>query len=335
MTRSNSFITALQTPGALFSILENLRKQKSFIKKNILPFLEEAVQSRDGSFDNEDLKKITNYYGLAVPAVLGEAFCALRGKKMSGAERLASTCLGAITGMGDDFFDKDRLGEEDLKNLLTHPEGATGKTAGEKLSLYFFKTAILNAPDRQRMQQSLFRVFLAQVESRRQKKNNLAPGEIKNITLNKGGVSLLFYRTVFSEQLEEAEERMLYSLGGLMQLSNDIFDVYKDITDGVNTLMTTANKVNDVRVLFSELLKEGYEAAYKTGYEIANIKKFISIISIGIFSRCYVCLDHLEKSERLSNDLFTPHLYNRKQLICDMDTSGNKWKSVWYHLRTV
>lgn len=335
MNRSNSFITALQTPGALFSILENLRRQKSFIKKNILPFLEEAVQSRDGSFDNEDLKKITNYYGLAVPAVLGEAFCALRGKKMSGAERLACTCLGAITGMGDDFFDKDRLGEEELKNLLTHPEDATGKTAGEKLSLYFYKTAILNAPDRQLMQRSLFRVFLAQVESRLQKKNNLTPEEIKNITLNKGGVSLLFYRTVFSDQLEDAEERMLYSLGGLMQLSNDIFDVYKDITDGVNTLMTTANKVNDVRVLFSELLKEGYEAAYKTGYEIANIKKFISIISIGIFSRCYVCLDHLEKSERLSNDLFTPQLYNRKQLICDMDTSGNKWKSVWYHLRTV
>ncbi len=335
MYHSNSLLIALQTPGTLFSILENLGKQKLFIKKNILPFLEEAVQSRDGSFDNEDLKKITNYYGLAVPAVLGEAFCALRGKKMSGAERLASTCLGAITGMGDDFFDKERLGEEELKNLLTHPEDATGKTAGEKLSLYFYKTAILNAPDRQLIQRSLFRVFVAQVESRRQKKNNLTPEEIKNITLNKGGVSLLFYRTIFSNQLEEAEEKMLYSLGGLMQLSNDIFDVYKDITDGVNTLMTTANRVNDVRALFSELLKEGYEAAHKTGYERANIKKFLNIISIGIFSRCFVCLDHLEKSEALSDNVFTPQLYNRKQLICDMDTALNKWRSVWYHIRNV
>ena len=100
-------------------------------------------------------------------------------------------------------------------------------------------------------------------------------------------------------------------------------------------MFITANRVNDVRALFSELLKEGYEAAHKTGYERANIKKFLNIISIGIFSRCFVCLDHLEKSEALSDNVFTPQLYNRKQLICDMDTALNKWRSVWYHIRNV
>jgi len=335
MYHSISLLTALQTPGTIFSILENLRKQKSFIKKNILPFLEEAVQSGDGSFDNEDLKKITNYYGLAVPAILGEALCALRGKKMSEAERLASTCLGAITGMGDDFFDKNRIGEEELKKLLSHPETASGKTAGEKLSLYFYKTAILNAPDRQLMQRSLLNVFFAQVESKRQKKNNLSWEEIKNITLDKGGASLIFYRTVFANQMGDGEERMLYSLGGLMQLSNDIFDVYKDMKDGVNTLMTTTKRVNDIRVLFTQLLKEGCAAAYKTGYNKANIKKFVNIVSVSIFSRCFVCLDHLEKSESLSGNVFSPQVYTRKQLICDMDTAGNKKRSVWYHIRSV
>ena len=335
MYHSNSFLTALQTPGTLFSILEKLRKQKAFIKKNIFPFLEEAVQSKDGSFDNDDLKKITNYYGLAVPAILGEAFCVLRGKKMTDTERLASTCQGAITGMGDDFFDKNRLGEEELKNILSNPVEANGKTAGEKLSLYFYKTAIANVSDARLMQRALYRVFVAQVDSKRQKKNNLTTEEIKNITLNKGGASLLFYRTVFSNPLNDAEEKMLFTLGGLMQLSNDIFDVYKDVSDNVNTLMSTAEKVNDVRGLFIQLLKEGYEAAGKTGYNRANIKKFINILSVGIFSRCFVCLDHLEKSEALSANLFSPRLYNRKQLICDMDTAGNKWKSVLYHIQTV
>jgi len=52
------------------------------------------------------LKKIHTYYGLSVPAFLGEYFCLLRGKMMSDSERYPLTYLGALTGFFDDFFDE-------------------------------------------------------------------------------------------------------------------------------------------------------------------------------------------------------------------------------------
>ena len=46
------------------------------------PLLDNAQSHNDGSMDTDDFKKI-NLYGLAIPAVLGEAFCSLRGKPMT------------------------------------------------------------------------------------------------------------------------------------------------------------------------------------------------------------------------------------------------------------
>ena len=120
-----------------------------------------------------------------------------------------------------------------------------------------------------------------------------------------------------------------------MQLSNDIFDVYDDCQDGIYTLITTAKKISDIRELYLALLKEGTVAAYRSNDPRRNIKKFLGIISIGIFSRSLVCFDQLEANEKRSGNVFTPRSYQRKELICDLDTGKNKWRSVKYHVRMI
>ncbi len=317
----------------VYTILQNLRVQKKFIQKNIGPYLDEARKNNDGSMEESDFKKITGYYGLAVPAILGEAFCALRGKKMTGKERMASTCQGAMTGLCDDFFDKQRLSDEALIDLMVKPELFTGNNTNEKLFLNFYKTALANAPKAQAMQEQLYKVYHAQVLSKRQASPGLSYEEIKDISLRKGAESLLYYRTAFENPYKKGEEKMLYCLGGLMQLSNDIFDVYKDQQQGIQTLVTTAKKIKDLRFLYSSLLEIAFEAAYQTKYPRRKIKRFLNIISLGIFSRCYVCMDQLEKLEARSANIFEPGKYQRKDLVCDMDTAANKWRSLKYHIR--
>ncbi len=322
----------LNTPKLLYAVINNISRQKKFIKEHIGPVIENAKRANDDSLDKADLKKITNYYGLAVPAILGEAFCALRGQKMTHKERLASTCQGATTGLFDDFFDKQGPRSETLKDFIEKPDQLKGSNANQQLFLDLYTTGLQNLPDPQLTLGWVYRVYKAQVESKKQAVPGLGYNEIKSITLNKGGVSLLLYRTAFDNPMEKSEEDMLYKLGGLMQLSNDIFDVHEDCRDGISTLITTTKKISDIRRLFMELLKEGYEAAYQTNYPPDQVKKFLDIISISIFSRCLVCLDQLEKNEKRWNGIFSPHLYSRKELICDMDTAVNKWRSVKYHI---
>lgn len=314
-------------------MIGNIGRQRKFIREKIDPVIAEVARLNDGSLDEADLKKLRGYYGLAVPAVLGEAFAALRGKKVTASERLCSTAQGAMTGLGDDFFDRQRLSDAGVKALVEDPGAQNGNTASEKLFLRFYTTALSLAPDPTAMQQQLLKVFHAQLMSKQQKKGGLNYEVIKDITLRKGAESVLFYRTAFGHPMEKGEEKALYALGGLMQLSNDIFDVYPDLQDNVDTLVTTTKHIHELRSLYLALLQIGQAAAYRSGYPAANVKRFLDILSIGIFSRCLVCLDQLEKNEKRSGNEFKPLLYKRKDLVCDMDTALNKWRSVKYHIK--
>ncbi len=319
------FLQNIQTP---FTTISNINRQKKYIRKKVSPLLAE----NDGSLDENDREKITRYYGLAVPAVLGEAFCTLRGEPMTDKERLASTCQGAMTGLGDDFFDKQRLSEQGVKDFIEKPEMFTGNSTSEKLFLHFYKTALANAKQPAQMQQQIFKVFHAQLLSKQQDNPGLSYEVIKDISIRKGAESLLYYRTAFDHPLQNGEEKMLYCLGGLMQVSNDIFDVYKDREAGVNTLVTTATHIGNLRNYYGAVLKLGKDAALRSGYPKANVQKFIGMLSIGIFSRCFVCLDQLGKNEKKTNGIFEVNAYNRAALICDMDTVVNQLRSLRYHL---
>lgn len=327
----NTIHHSFRVTRLLFRVTGFVNAQKKYLAQQVAPLIDEVRRYQDGSLDEADIKKLTGYYGLAVPAILGEAFCVLRGKGMTMQERLCSTAQGAMTGLGDDFFDKQRLSAEGVKAFVETPGQFSGNTASEKLFLHFYKMALANGPSAAAMQQQLLKVFQAQLLSRQQKEPGLSAEVIQDITLRKGAESLLYYRTAFSHPLAAGEEKLLYALGGLMQLSNDIFDVYPDGQENISTPVTTATHIDSLRTRFLSLWKLCYQAAYRTKYRRSDIKAFMDILSIGIFSRCLVCLDQLQENEKQSGGTFTPQAYTRKQLVCDMDTAGNKWRSVKYH----
>lgn len=99
--------------------------------------------------------------------------------------------------------------------------------------------------------------------------------------------------------------------------------------------MTETNSVKDIRTLLRARLNHAYEEAFQLPYQTSGITKFLNILSIGIFSRCFVCLDHLEKNEKLTGNRFDVKAYSRSQLICDMDTKKNMLRSAAYHLKTI
>lgn len=322
-------------PWSILSVVRQLQKQQNFISGNIIPFLSQAKQHNDGSLNDDDFKKITGYYGLAVPAILGEAFCVLQNRNMQEQERWASTCQGAMTGLFDDFFDKDYMDDDKVKIKINPGHLQANQQSNEQLFDQFYKKVLATVPDVPAMQQALLAVHDAQVKSKAQEDPALSTEKIEAITVEKGGSSLLFYRTAFSPPPPEFETKLLHQLGGTMQLANDIFDVYKDREKKVRTLMTETENVDAIRTLLKARLKHAYEEAYQLPYQTSGIMKFLNILSIGIFSRCFVCLDHLEKNEKSTDNRFDVKAYSRSQLICDMDTKKNMLRSAAYHLKTI
>lgn len=315
----------------LRGILSDLDTQRHFLCNYIQPVTSQFSALSDGSLDDSDIQKIFRYYGLAVPAILGEAFCLLRGKPMTEKERICSTAQGAMTGLFDDFFDKQFLEEEEIHNTL-HSLVSQTQPANEKLFSWFYQKALETSPNAILTKQKLIEVHHAQVESKKQTGGKLNEAQLLTITLKKGSASLLFYYTAFQENEDAKENSDIAALGGWMQLANDIFDVYKDRESGIDTLVTTCTNITELKSLFLNGVRSCYDEALTLPFQKSNIIAFINRLSIGIFSRCLVCLNQLERNQQSSNGTFNVHQYSRKQLICDMDTLKNKIHSLVKHL---
>lgn len=330
---TNKILKALGLPALISGILGFIAAQQKFMQQKLAPILQDAMKQSDGSLDDADIKKINNYYGLAVPAILGEAFCALRGYPMTADERWASTCQGGMTGLFDDFFDKDYLSDEAVENMISEKNRSL-KKSNQRLFDFFYKNAMEHVPDKNSMQSMLNNVYHAQVGSKKQY-NPISNQELTSLTYDKGGYSVLFYRTAFAPAVTASEHKLIYHLGAMMQLSNDIFDIYKDREAGIRTLVTETKDIGELRKFFSEHLQLYYQDAFNSGFPKKNIRRFLNIISIGVFSRSFVCLGKLEQNQRKTNNEFNVHSYSRSQLICDMDKKSNMLRSAWHHISNI
>lgn len=56
----------------------------------------------------------------------------------------------------------------------------------------------------------------------------------------------MLYRSVLGTPLISGEEDAIYLLGSILQLANDMFDVYKDFKNGQQTVFTNTEDVGIV-----------------------------------------------------------------------------------------
>jgi len=324
----NYLFNVIKLTGLYIRFLFKLNDQRKFMKNTLLIDIRESKATNDLSLSTQDYTKISTYYGYAVPVIFGESFCLLKSLEMTERERMALTYLGGLTGLFDDLFDKKEISETYIKELIENPDSNSVQNSYEKLILKFYSIALgnINHPE---LINHFLNVYNAQVESKRQKSVAIDDLEIYNITLNKGGVSTLLFRSIFNENLNEQEKQMIFKLGGLFQLENDIFDVYKDLQEGIKTLVTTENNIKNLRHTYIALLDEVFNSVQQTNYLTTGKATFKQIVYL-VFCRGLVCLDMLEKNQKKSGNVFDIAKYKRNELICDMQKPMNILKSIHY-----
>jgi hypothetical protein len=203
-------------------------EQKAFMEKELLPYLDAVEKKQDGTIRETDLKKIKQYYGLAVPALLAEGYAALRGTPLTGKERNAATYLGATTGLFDDFFEDTQLQDNYITQLYRQPDTYTGQNDNERLANHCWGKALEGCHSKDLLIHYAGKVHAAQIASRLQTTTQPDTQTLQQITFDKGGYSVLFYMALFYENFPAEDETLFYNAGALLQLENDVFDVYKD-----------------------------------------------------------------------------------------------------------
>ena len=318
-------------PGISLFLVNSVSRQRKFLKHHLEPDIKRFKENNDGSLKPADFKKFINYYALGVTGILGEAFGVLRGKPMSREERFCLSYLGGISGLLDDLFDDPEKEETHLKDFVLHPQLLSPSNKYEELLLHCYTTGLQYSLNPQKIKSQAFSVFQAQQESVFQHRTLLSADDLKRLTWEKGGTSFIFYRLCLHHKLSASERNFLYDLGGVMQLGNDIFDVWEDFQAGIRTPATEVRDIGHLRKLFQYEMDKSFKALAETEYVLKNKKKFERIIRLAL-ARVFVCLDQFESLQKSTDNIFDPSVYSRKQLICDMENPKNKLRAINHYL---
>ena len=315
-------------PKRLLSVKNQILKQKAFVHQYLHPILSKYHTHNDGSLTEYDFEKITNYYGIGSPVLAGESIAHLLDIKVGAQERKILTLMAAITGLFDDFFDRSYQSSDRIKGLMNLSPEYLPHNAHEKLFCDLVREILLISPDKKRLNEFANRVFEAQVLSLQQKNKNSKWEELLHITYRKGGESLLFYRCSFPSKISDQELECLRRVGGLIQVCNDIFDVNKDIKEGIRTVATETKDIKILRQKVQRLYKETFEYC-RIAIPSRGMNVFLQQIKI-IVSQSFVALKFYENTQKKNGKNFTPQKYPRELLICDMAKRKHLFQAGYY-----
>lgn len=193
-------------------------------------------QVTDQAWGPEERRRLLHYYNGTT--YLSAVFCCLRGYSLKAGERRVFAQLSALAGLFDDLVDVARHPDA-LERWQNDPE-SYGQAADERGLAIRFLHHIKAALPTQRQplfQTFMLRVFNVEIAGKQQQPSN-TPADLAQMTAEKGGCSVLLFRSVLRNGLSPSEETALYQFGYLIQLSDDIFDVWFDLQANINTVAT-------------------------------------------------------------------------------------------------
>lgn len=153
---------------------------------------------------------------------------------------------------------------------------------------------------------------------------NSDPEEVEAATRAKGGWAAMVCRQVLDNDLVHGEQEVLFEMGYLAQLMDDIFDLVADRKAGRITSATWKKNVDEAGGSFSEKERAWVRQVDDLGYGKKQCRDFGRFIHLSL-SATYVCLDYYKRFERRHNiNPFSEEIHSVPKLVCDMETVHNR-----------
>ncbi len=251
---------------------------------------------------------------------LSAVFCQLLGRRKRRLNEMrAFSNLATLACFFDDLTDNDQPGFFQANS----PE-QFGRLADKSgLALFFLnKTYAALPPERiAGFKQYLDRVFQVEIAGRQNRANQPGMVELEQLTAEKGACSVLLFRCLLPEPISETERQALAHFGSLIQLCDDIFDLWFDRQQGIVTIATRLAEQNDLEQLnqrferqvaaLNRAIQSSPGSAYRRETTICVLRFLVSITR--------VCLRHYFYLQKKHGTLPLNH---RSEMVVDM----GRWK---------
>ena len=284
-------------------------------------YLHALEEKFSGKFDDATFSKVVKSHSLYL-SIVNDAFTLLHGRTTTAIEQERSINYFICSSVFDNFFDDKILSLPEIESITFQSETYTPQRFDEKVSLQAHFFLMNGMKDKAEYIQVLRNVFEAQAASVKQFDESISNEEIKHITFEKGGNAVLMCRYYLDVVPTKAEEQCWYSLGTMIQLTNDLFDIYKDLQQNIQTLpvrCVDAYAMEEFYLLQVSKMKQQIE---QLPYS-KNRKQLFSITMAATYTIGLMPIYQLKKIQQNLPQLPPLRSLPRKALIVDMEKASN------------
>ena len=240
-------------------------------------------------------------------------FATLHGHHPTPAEKNTGLYIAIATPIADFLVDREKISSEEIFQMLQKKSGHSWQNMTEQL----LKLSLRDHPDPDMASELIFKTLKAQEASLQQHQTGLPFETLKEITWAKGGYALLLYRSALRIPIAKNEWDAIYQLGGLMQLHNDIFDLYRDQQEAIITLPSGTPSIKQLYALFDQEINKTYQMFNALPIRKQQKRQFFLLLYLAVQTG-YHALDQYAAIET-RDGVFTPANLGRQDLVCDMD----------------
>lgn len=307
----------------LLSIHLQMLYDLHFLKKrhvgSLLKQLDNLQAIHGQQLTESQVKRIGVYTSLGL--YVNSCLVTLRGRKLSKAEIKNTLHLSILTPLLDDLTDILKLSSTDILEQLDNYSGVN--TANILLPKYLYDQ-IRDHGNGELLHEIFKQALIAQDESLLQlEKQPLSNEALGRITYEKGSIWTVLFRLMLTTPLESDEKEAVLLFGHLIQLTNDMYDVYKDLQNGQQTLFTNATDIIHIEKEYDKLIQSMTQSFLSLGYDRGHTRKCLYKLS-AIVSLGKVCLEQLKNCQDTTGGVFKAASYSRSQLVCDMEKWSNR-----------
>ena len=288
--------------------------------------MKDLEQKHQGKFDPSAIKKAARFQGVQ-QVFINDAFTQLVDRNSSSFESTSNKLYFTLTGLYDDIIDQQLIDEKTLNQLFEDPTLTQTDLFETKVLVDVHLNLLNRVKNISDYKSILTNVHQAQKDSLQQINTQIDKNALLDITLRKGGYSLLMCKQYIDLPNSKELDQCWYYLGGVIQITNDLFDIYKDLQEGIQTIPNTTKNLNDIEIVYNQLVHNFIQSLHQLPFEKSKIDILkIKLSPIPAFG--YIAIQNLSKIQGQQNTLPDLNKIPRKDLIIDMEKTVNRIKLI-------
>jgi hypothetical protein len=308
----------------MFNLYRQVNKQERYLNRNLPALLNDVSPGLPFTFSAKDVKRITKYWQLGLNLICGNLYH-LTGNKLHEDEEKRIILLSVFGPLFDDLFDDKILDHEQIASLIARPSAHVAIGSTDRLVTKIYLELLRLTPRPDLFVEQLQAVSFWQKESLKQLNDTISEEELYRITYNKSYFAVLLFCAALDHYPNAEMLEMLYPVAGLMQLTNDAFDVYKDIHNGIYTLPNLYRNFGKLQEHFLAETAMINHTLWQMPYD-AKCKQEYAITIHSLHAMGWMALEQLKRVTTGVTTVAGLRALSRKTLVCDMDSLRQKKK---------